>query len=104
MELRLTPVRALVGVDRRDDARLRVGSARSSLVGETFPRPTDVGLTPKAGNAAACAGGVEVMVAKMLRAEEIGDAVSDLCAALSKLYVKAKENWNRLTLRQRNAS
>jgi len=80
MELRLTPVRVLVGVDRTDDARLRVVSTLSSLVEEIPPRPTEVGPTPKAGNAA---GDVEVMVPKILRAEETGDSVSDLCAAIA---------------------
>jgi len=81
MELRLTPIRVLVGVDRIDDARLRIVSTRSSLVEETFPRPTEVGPTPKADNAAACAGDVEVMVPKILCAEETGDTVSDLYPA-----------------------
>jgi hypothetical protein len=79
-------VRVSVELDRKGEAWRRAVWTGLSSTGETFPKPFVVGTTSDVGGeTAACDHEAEVMdgaLPKILRAEETGDAVSDLYGAL----------------------
>lgn len=80
-------VRVSVELDRKGEAWRRAIWSRLSSIGGTFPKTIAVGITSNVGGvAAACDRAADVVdgaLPNILRAEETGDAVSDLYGALS---------------------
>lgn len=80
-------VRVSVELDRKGEAWRRAVWSQLSSIGGTFSKAVVVGITSNVGGeAAACDRAADVVdgaLPNILRAEETGDAVSDLYGALS---------------------
>jgi hypothetical protein len=75
-------VHVSVGLDRKGEAWRRAVRIGLPSTGETFPKPFVVGITSKVDVDVLASGRevdvIDVVLPKMLCAEETGDAVSDL--------------------------